>query len=378
MPNTQQIGRVGLVYAAKQSAFGSPPTFASTDAIRALACKLNANPRNRVNAPDRHVHPSLLTKRTRRTTATWSIGGILFPSGTLNTLPDNSDFLECGMGAVNNTTASTTVASSPTTTSATLASGTGMAVGRGIVINVTGVGRCVRMLTVVSGADVTWAPALPSAPTAGDTVKTAVTYSLATALPNALQIGRYLTSISKEGAGCVVDQLKFMIDANDEIRWEASGPMAERLTAAQTVPGAFTVVGNTPPSGLSATLRAGSGAYEFLKFDVTIANAMEMDNFAAGTSKAQAYYRKGQRLVTSTVNSRYSNDVTLMTAAEDTTDKVLLAQCGSVEGSIWALYAPAVEFEVPDDPDDDETMEHAFPGTCKGVTGNDEIALIQA
>jgi hypothetical protein len=73
---------------------------------------------------------------------------------------------------------------------------------------------------------------------------------LATALPNALQIGHYLTSVSKEGSGCVVDQLKLMLDANDEIRWEASGPMIERLAAAQAEPGSSTFVGTVAPSGL--------------------------------------------------------------------------------------------------------------------------------
>jgi hypothetical protein len=100
---------------------------------------------------------------------------------------------------------------------------------------------------------------------------------------------------------------------------------------------------------------------------VTISNAMEMDNFAAGTSKAQNFFRKGKRKVEVDINAMYSSDVTLMTAAEGTTDQVLLAQCGSVEGSIVAIYAPAVEFEVPDDPDADETMEHSFKGVCKGT-----------
>jgi hypothetical protein len=378
MPNTYQIGRVGRVYAAKQSSYGTAPVFAATDAIRHLEVKLNANPRNRVDAPDRHTHPSLLARRTRRTTAEFSIGGIFFPSGVLNTLPDHSDFLECGMGALNNTTAATTVASGSTTTGATLASGTGMVVNRAIVINVTGHGNCVRWLASVAGAVVTWAPALPAAPTVGDSVKTCITYSLATALPNALSIGHYLTSVSKEGSGCVIDQLKIMVDANDEIRWEASGPMAERLTAAQAEPGAHTVVGTTPPSGLTATLRQGTAACEFLKYQITIANGMELDNFAAGTTKAQAYFRARRRKVEIELNAMFSDDVTIMTAAESTTDKTILVQCGNTEGSIVAVWTPAVEFDVPDYPDDDETNEHAFKGTCKGTTGNDEAYLAVA
>jgi len=383
MPNTYQVGRVGRVYVAKQATFGTAPTFASTDALRHSMVKLNANPRNRVNARIRALHPSLTTRRTRRTTANWSLGDVLYPSGALNTLPDMSDILECGLGAVpTNTPAATTVASGAGVSGAVLAVGTGMVVGQPILINLTtgspATGRVVRWLVTVAGATVTWAPPLPQAPGVGDTVKACIGYALATDLPKALQIGHYLTSVSKEGSGCVVQELKFAIDANDEIRWEASGPMIERLTAAQTEPGAFTVVGTTPPSGLSATLRVAAGAYEFLKLGVTISNSMEMDNFAAGTTKAQNYFRKGWREVKLDINSMYSNDVTLMTAAEGTTDQALLAQCGNVEGSIVAMYAPVVEFDVPDDPDSDETMEHGFSGTVKGTNGNDEFYLALA
>jgi hypothetical protein len=382
MPNTYQIGRVGRVYVAKQSAYGTAPTFAATDAVRHLDVKLNANPRNRVNAPDRNTHPSLLARRTRRTTADWSLGGIFFPSGTINTLPDHADILECGLGAVNNTTLATTFSGSPTTTTGTVASATGLAAGRAILISIAAgvnAGKYVRWLTAAtSGTALVWAPALPAAPLSGDSCKGCITYSLATALPNALEIGHYLTSVSKEGAGCVVDELQLMIDANDEVRWTASGPMAERLTAAQADPATFTVVGSTPPSGLTGTLRVGAAAYEFLKLGVTVKNAMELDNFAAGTTKAQAYYRNGVRSIEVDINAMYSSDVTLMTAAEGTTDTVLLAQVGQTEGSIIALYAPAVEFDVPDDPNADETMEHSFKGVAKGSSGNDEFYLAVA
>jgi hypothetical protein len=383
MPNTYQIGRVGSVYAAKETTFGTAPTFAATDAIRHLMVKLGYNPRNRVNSPERLAHPSQVTRFTRRTTADWAFNGIFYPSGTLATLPDQTDFYECGLGAVQNPTPlSTTVASVPTTTGATLGSGTGLAVGQAVLINVTtgspATGRVVRFLTSVAGAVVTWAPALPQAPNVGDTVKSCVTYNLATALPNALRIGHYLTSVNYEGSGCVVDQLKFTLDANDEVRWEASGPMIERIRPAQSKPGAFTVVGSTPPSGLTGGMRVGAAAYEFLKAEFTITNAMELDNVAYGTAKAQAFYRKGKRSVEVAVNSMYSSDLTLLTAAEGTTDQAILAQTGQTEGSIIAMYCPLVEFEVPDDPDADETMELDYKGVAKGSAGNDEFYLAVA
>lgn len=378
MPNIYQLGRTGRVFAAKQSSYGTAPTFAATDAIRHLMVKLNYSPRNRVDSPERLVHPSQVTRFTRKTTGDWGLGGIFYPSGVLNTLPDHTDFLECGLGAApTNVTLATTFSGSPTTTGGTILSATGLAVGQPVLISIAAgpsAGKYVRWLTT-AGTSPVWAPALPAAPAAGDSLKGCVGYSLATALPNALSIGHYLTSVSKEGDGCVVDQLKFMLDANDEIRWEASGPMRDRLAAAQAQPGSFTVVGSTPPSGLTATMRVGAAAYEFLKMGVTITNAMEVDNHAAGISKAQNFYRKGKRKVEIEINAMYSNDITLMTAAEGTTDQVILAQCGQNEGSIVALYCPLVEFEVPDDPDADETNEHAFKGVAKGNLGNDELYL---
>lgn len=376
---TYQLGRLGRVFAAKESTYGTAPVFAATDAVRHLSVKLNYNPRNRVDSPERLAHPSQVTRFTRRTTGDWALGGIFYPSGVLGTAPDHSDFLECGMGSIGNTSASTTIASGPTTTGATLTSGTGMAVGRPIVINVTtgspATGRVVRWLTSVAGAVVAWAPALPQAPAVGDTVKQGIGYSLATALPSSLAMGHYLTSVNKEGAGMVVDQLKVMFDANDEVRWEASGPMQTRRTTAQAQPGSFTTVGSTPPSGLLGGLRVGAAAYDMLKFGVTINNGMDLDNFQFGQSQAQGFFRRGKRTVEIEIGAMFSEDVTLMTAAEGTTSQVLLAQCGNVEGSIVAVYCPAVEFEPPDYPDDDETMELAFKGKALGVNGNDECYI---
>src|ERR1700754_4099760 len=116
MPN-YQLGRTGQVFVAKETTYGTAPGFAATDAIRHLAVKLGRK-KNRVDAPDRHTHPSQVYRRDRRESFEWSMGGILFPSGTLGTVPDMDPILECGLGAVRNVTLSTTVASGPTVTGA--------------------------------------------------------------------------------------------------------------------------------------------------------------------------------------------------------------------------------------------------------------------
>ncbi|HWK09904.1 MAG TPA: phage tail tube protein [Vicinamibacterales bacterium] len=378
-----QLGRVGTVFVAAEAAYGTAPGLAATDAIRHLNVNLGYNPRNRVDAPVRHGHPSLVYRRTRRTTGQWSLRGEFYPSGTLNTLPDHDEILEHGLGTKTNRALATTVASVPTTTGATVASAGALASGDAVLITIASggsAGKYVRFLTNVAGAALTWAPALPAAPAVGDAVKGCITYSLATALAKSLNIGHYLTSLSYQGYGAVVDQLKIQFDANNEVMWEASGPMQRRTRPAATAqPGAFTTVGATPPSGLTGGQYISGTAVDYIKAEVTIANAMDLDNFAGGTSQARGFFRRGKRKVEVNLNTMVSDDTTLIAAAEGTTDQTVLVQSGDTEGSIVAVYCPLVEFDVPDDPDDDETMEFSFKGSAKGsIAGNDELRIAVA
>lgn len=377
-----QIGRVGTVFLAAETTYGVAPGFAATDAIRHVDVSLNYNPRNRVTAPTRHIHPSRVFRRTRRATGDWRLRGEFFPSGTLNTLPDHDEVLEHGFGTKTNVTAATTVASAPTINGATLTSGASMAVGNPILITLStgSVGKYVRWLTTVAGAVVTWEPALPSAPVATDTVKCCIGYSLATAIAKSLNIGHYLTSLSYQGYGAVVDSLKIQFDANNEVFWEVSGPMQRRVRNAATAqPGAFTTVGTTPPSGLTGGQFINGTLVDYIKAEFAITNGMALDNYAGGTAQARAFYRQGTRDVGVTLNTMVSDDATLITVAENTTDTTVLVQSGDTEGSIIAVYCPTVEFDVPDDQDNEEEMEWAYKGMAKSViAGNKEIFLAVA
>src|SRR3990167_3368616 len=256
---TYQIGRKGRVYVAAETVYGTAPGFAATDAVRHLNVALNRKPRNRVNAPTRHTHPDQVYRRTRRGTASWSLSGEFFPSGVLNTLPDHPDIREHGIGAKTNVVLATTIAvgGAGTTTADTLTSAAGLAIGDALLFSHQDGNKYVRFLTAVNtGTGVcTWAPALPSALTDGQAVKGTLTYKPATALAKSLNIGHYLTSLSYQGYGAVVDELKVSCDANNEVMWEASGPMQKRTRNADTAdPATFTVVGTTPPSGLTGGL----------------------------------------------------------------------------------------------------------------------------
>lgn len=382
MPNTYQIGRIGRLYVAQESAYGTAATLVAGDAVRHLGLKFSYNPRNRVNSPERIVHPSLITRFTRRKTADWMVSGIFYPSGTINTLPDHDPIIQAAFGARTNVTLATTVSATPTptTTVFTVASVTGLAVGDAVLVNATTGGRQVRFITAINTLALTVAPALSAAPASGDSVKGCITYKLATALLStaSLNLAHYLTSHSFEVKGGAPESFKIMLDANDEIRWEASGQAKERVRNAQTDPSTFTTAGTTPPSGLTGYLRIGATAEEFLKTEFEIKNGIELDNVAFGTADAQAMYRARKREVTASLDTMHSSDVTILDAAENTTDSVALVQCGLTEGSIVALYAPALEFDVPEDQDNEEARQHSYKGVCKGTTGNDELYLAVA
>ena len=383
MPNTYQIGRLGRLYVALEpSAYGTAAVLAATDAVRHLNLKLDQNPRNRVNSPERHAHPSQLYRFTRRKTAEWMVSGIFYPSGTLNTLPDHDPILQTVFGARTNVTLSTTVsaAPAPTTTVFTVASAAGLAVGDAVLVNATSGGRQVRFITAIAGAALTVDPALSAAPASGDSVKGCITYKLATALlaNGSLNLAHYLTSMSWEIKGGAPESFKITFESNDEIMWEASGPAKNRVRPAQTDPTTFTTVGTTPPSGLTGYLRIGAAAEEFLKASFELKNGIELDNIAFGTADSQAMYRAKKREVECEFDTMVSDDITILDLAENTTDTVGLVQCGLTEGSIVAAYSPKIELETPDDPNDDETMQHSYKGICKGTTGNDEFYLAVA
>ena len=165
MPQTYQIGRLGRVYVAQESGgYGVAATFGATDAVRHLNVKLGYNPANRVNSPERHAHPSQVYRFNRRKTADWMLSGILYPSGTLNTVPDVDPILLSSFGSKTNVTLSTTIAvgGAGTTTADTLTSAAGLAVGDAILITGADGVKYVRIIqTLPGGGAVTWLPALP-------------------------------------------------------------------------------------------------------------------------------------------------------------------------------------------------------------------------
>ncbi len=379
-----EIGRKGQVFLKVEAAYGDEESLAAANALRHIEIGFGFDPFNRVTSPEKKQSPGPAVRFGRKKSAELAtLVALLRPSGTLNTLPEIDPVLEAAFGTVTNRTVATTVASAPTTTGCTVAAAGALAVGDAVLLEVTGESDSpyVRILTAVSTDDLTWAPALPSAQTAADDVKGAITYKLSTDLAVSLSIAHYLTTFKRELLGVGINELAMAFDANEEPRVTASGPASEQLSGTtQAVPAAFTTVGGNPPSGLIGELLIDATAYLFKSVEVTIANGLAVRNVEYGVNAPTELYRQGKREISISLEAFAETEATLFDKAEAGTNVSVLKQTGRTEGKIVALYLPKVEFKVPETDDPDEEVSWSHEGLAlESVDGaNDELTLVLA
>jgi hypothetical protein len=388
------VSRTSQMYLLEEASYATAPTLLATSAFRHLpGSKLSFNPRTPAKSPERHTDPSQRVLYTRRQSGSFDLKAQMYPSGTLNTLPELDLVYKNGFGAAaQNITLATTVSSGPTTTGAVVASATGLAIGQMVELNIAAGGNAgtyIRRLTNIVSTTLTWSPALPGAQSVADTVKGMVTYSLGTTPPKSLDIAHYPQAPSsstpaRELLGSVIDKLSFMFDSNLEPQVQFSGP-AQGLAGTspnftpQSQPGGFTTVGaeNILPSGLTGYFYLAGNLYQIEKMQIDIVNGMDLQNTALGTNKAGAFYRKGKRFVTFKIDAKVSDDVTLWTPSLATSSNEIFIQIGTVSARMWAIALPnAIITDNPDIPDSgDETQQWSFVGEAMGSAGNDEIVL---
>lgn len=376
-----QLGRLGRLLVAEEATYGVAPTLLATMAMRHLNFVPTYNPKNRVMSEEKRQTPGYGARFDRRTTAGWNLSSAyLRPSGVIKTIPECSKILEHGLGSVVVGSLTTTVAAAPapTPTVFTLASAVGLTVGEFVLINLAAgasPGKYARMVTNISTAEITVSPALPYAPTTGDTVKTGVTYKLATDPAKSLSFARYLPDISFLLTGGVVNELTVTLNNNEEVQFSATGPAKEQVQPAPAIPG-FTTVGGNPPSGLVGGLHLNGTAYPFLTGEIALVNTLELQNEEYGTSKAKGFFRNGFREVTFSLEARVTDAMTVYALAELVSNFELFVQTGATEGNIVAVRAPKCEFEqVPDTPDDNTALAWSYAGVCLETTGNDEFSI---
>lgn len=386
--------RTGLLYLHEESSYATAPALASTDAFRHVpgGQKLTFNPKNLVDSPERHTSPDQKVKLVRRRTGSFNIKAMLYPSGTLNTLPEANQVLKNVFeGGPTNITLSTTVASGGATTGAVVASATGLAAGQWVQITMLGgsyPGVYMRFLTSVASATLVWTPALPAAVATSDLVKGAVTYTFATALPKSIDIAHYPQAPSantpaREMLGCVVNNLTLSFDSNGEPMIEFSGP-AQGLAGTspnftpQSKPASFTTVGAETgiPSGLTGAFLFAGTQFGIQKLDLSIDASMDLVPADFGSDRATNFYRRGKRKTTAKIDAITSDDLTLWTPAMAASYNPCMLQCGTTSGSIVAVYCPSLLLDGPPDiGDDDEINTSNYSGEALAVAGNDAVYL---
>lgn len=378
-------GRTGKIYLKKEAAYGTEETLASANAMRHVNVGFAHNPFQRVNSPEKNPTPGVFTRFDRKPATTLeTLVALLRPSGVLNTLPEIDPILEAAFGAKTNVTLATTVSSAPTTTGCVVASAGTLAVGDAVLLSVTGQANSpyVRILTVVAGATLTWAPALPGAQTAGDAVKGGLTYKLSTALSISLTIAHYLTGFKRELLGCGIDSFALALDANAEPQVTVSGPAKDQLTGtAQAAPAAFTTVGGNPPSGIIGETWIASTVYLMKMLNVSFTNSLNPRNTEYGVRLPTEINRNAIREVSVSLEAWAETEATLYDLTEAGTFASVLNQTGRTQGNIVAVYMPKVDFAPPSTSDDDGEVAWSFGNgvALESVLGsNDELKLILA
>jgi hypothetical protein len=379
------IGRKGRVFIKKEVSYGVDPTLAAADAVRHVNIQMQFDPKARVDSPEKKRSPGVAYQFDRRVVANLTaFEGILRPSGTLNTVPELDPVLEALFGSETNVVLSTTITTGATTTVLPLTSVTGLAVG-GAVAATIGTKKYVRVITDITGSDVTVAPALPSAPADGAAVKSCLVYKLTSDLAISLFVAHYLDGFGRNLDGVGIDQATITLDGTEEARISCSGPARWQRSTDDTdpafaaEPGSFTYVGGNPPTGMQGELRVGDTAYLHKSLELTIANALAVRNEEAGNEGlATEVYRNGRRAINGTLEAFVETPGTLYAPAKAGTTVSLFRQNGWTEGNILALYMPRayVKPASQDDGDEAVTWSFEFQALETADDENDELTLI--
>lgn len=369
------IGRQGQMYVKEEATYGTVPSLTAAEACRHKELTFpNSDVKNKRSIEEKKQSPYAMTaQRTdTRTTAGFNLNAILRPSGTINTLPEVSPFLKAALGSVVNTALSTTVASAGAVGGATLTSGTGGAIGASIYITCPdGKIRARRVTAINTGTGVTtWSPNLPTGqhPANGAVVKLGAMFRLTAGSLASLSIAHYLKNIdgtaglSRVLSGAVVDKMSINFDANDDPLITVSGPgKLLDATNAPSQPGAFTMVGSQPPSGITGEFLFGNTAAKIMKLGIDITTGMKLRNESYGYSSAEEAYRANRAEIACSLDLRAESQA-LYDLAVAGTNTGLFLQTGFTEGNIIAVWMPAVELMVPDTDDPDDEVNFPFKG----------------
>lgn len=370
------------LFVKKESAFADTTYtgLAATDAILARQVQITAA-HNRVPSREKRSTPDYVTDLPRMATAAWSLSAAWQPSGTNGTESDLSPLFEALMGSKAGAGVITTVSASPapTTGGCTVASASGLAVGDVIVVT-TANGREATRITNIATAALTWLPVLTAAPASGAAVVAGVTYKLTTAAPPSLAVCNFMGSLEEAVIGAMVESATITFAKSEEATVAFQGPGAAykpQGTASLTNPGSQTTVG-LPINGLVAMAVVNGNAFKLTGLTATINNALALRDMDLGAAAATEAFR-GDRRTVSVQASFYVEDTRIMDLATAFTKGGLSVVLGATNGSMVALVAPSVLWEIAPLPAGESGAAiMQATGTCyASSTGNDSVVVAE-
>lgn len=384
---TIENGLLEQSYVDEEASFN--PTVVGTvvagDAIRHLELTLTKK-LNREASPEKRGTPDASQSLPRRPTQGFDLSSIMWePSGTLGTMSNVGKLIEGGMGAAHTIAAGlATTVSASTTSTATVASGTGLAVGDLIVFTVaTGARREITKLLTVAGTSLTFYP-LTVAPDIPGAAVSGITYGFANNITKSYAIYKYYNAGGFKQAtyGSTVTRIQAVFDGTREVMLSIQGPAAayaDSSTGGGTVqvkPASHTTIG-APASGLVGNFNVDGNAFPVISVTITMDNAIELRNKELGTSVASGIAgRTAQRAVGVSITF-YLEDTRLIGMAHSVTTGVLRLLVGNVNGSMVGAVLPKVEFEVPDIGSEVGPKEITIEGIGYAVVGNDALTFAE-
>lgn len=373
---TIESGALEQAYAKVESAYGTLPTPASTDAIRQSGLALEMN-LNREPSKTKLGTPGYRRTLPRMKSASWSLRPTHWePSGSLGTGSYFSAMIKAGMGASNVAALSTTVEASPSpsATGCTLTDDTDLQVTDvGVFTVATGARKEVTRIKTLASAAVTF-DALSAAPDSTGGFVSGVSYTLASLISESLGIFLFHTGGGKKQAvvGALVDTIEMTFQGNGEAMIAMGGPAANKLWTGFTQPAAHTSVGD-PASGLVGNLYLDGSVFLVQKAVIRLSNALELREGELGVATASGFMRGAEKRTVNVEVSYFFDNQDIIDAAEAVTTDALRVLVGNTAGEMVGAVCPVVEWMAGNVPDADGPKVITQTGRALETSGNDEL-----
>jgi len=221
------LGREVQVFVKAESSFATPVLPTATDALRHDEANVTSET-ERLENKARHAGRSAQLPIENKRSGEFSFKYGLIPSGNPGTAPEQHVFFDSVFTKTEYSTTSAIEASpAPTVNGCTLTTPAAVSAGDLIAVPVAGIYHVVYVMTKETAA-ITWTPALPAAPAAGDTIGARIVYT-----PKDKPTGSFTMMVNRGDAkvdtacGCIPNVFEIDFAGGDYAQLSVSGPCAD-------------------------------------------------------------------------------------------------------------------------------------------------------